>query len=162
MEEYRKFLAEVRKETGIEAMTPDEGGLVSVSVDGKFNVNLQFVEASGQVLCFVEVATLPKDAPKEIYRDLLAGGLFGRDTAGGHFTLEQETETVVYNYVFDFERASSDVAGFVHAMENILHLCDDWLERIKGGAREEPAAVEEQRHFDAAEPWHFGPGENWA
>ena len=68
-EDYDRFLAEVRKLTGIEAMTSDDAGLVSVRVDEKYNVNLQFVEASGKVLCFVEVATLPPDAPKALVYD---------------------------------------------------------------------------------------------
>ena len=39
MEDYKSFLAEVRKETAIEALTPDDGGLVSVNVDGKYNLS---------------------------------------------------------------------------------------------------------------------------
>jgi len=130
MEEYNGFLAHVRKETGIEAFSADETGLVTVRVDDKYNVNLQFVEATGRMLCFVEVAVLPKDAPKEVYRDLLAGGLFGKDTAGGYFTLEAETESVVYNYFFDLAEAAKDVDDFVSTLEKILQLCDSWCERI--------------------------------
>ena len=129
-EDYDSLLAEVRKQTGIGAMTADESGLVTVRVDDKYNVNLQFVEATGRVLCFVEVAALPKDAPKEVYRDLLAGGLFGKDTAGGYFTLEAESESVVYNYFFDLEAAAKDVDDFVSTLEKILQLCDSWCERI--------------------------------
>ena len=129
-EDYDRFLAEVRKETGIEALTADEAGLVTVRVEDKYNVNLQFVEATGRILCFVEVAVLPKDAPKEVYRDLLAGGLFGKDTAGGYFTLESESESVVYNYFFDLETAAKDVGDFVSTLEKILQLCDSWCERI--------------------------------
>ncbi len=132
-EEYDRFLAEVRKETGIEAMTADESGLVTVRVDDKYNVNLQFVEASGRILCFVELAELPPDAPKAVYRDLLVGGLFGKDTAGGYFTLEPESETVVYNYFFDLEAAAKDVEDFVSTLEKVLQLCDLWAERIKDG-----------------------------
>ena len=83
-EDYNKFLSDVRSASGIESLTPDESGLVSVRVDDAYNVNLQFVEATGKVLCFVEVATLPPDASKAVYRDLLVGGLFGKDTAGGY------------------------------------------------------------------------------
>ena len=129
-EVYDRFLAEVRKETGIEAMSADEAGLVTVRVEEKYNLNLQFVEASGRILCFVEIAVLPKDAPKEVYRDLLAGALFGKDTAGGFFTLEEETESVVYNYFFDLETAAKDVDDFVSTLEKILQLCDVWCERI--------------------------------
>jgi len=129
-EDYDRLLADVRKQTGIGAMTADESGLVTVRVDDKYNVNLQFVEATGRILCFVEVAVLPKDAPKEVYRDLLAGGLFGKDTAGGYFTLEAESESVVYNYFFDLEAAAKDVDDFVSTLEKILQLCDAWCERI--------------------------------
>ena len=128
---YAKFLAEVRKETGIESFTSDETGLVSVRVDDAYNVNLQLVEGTGRLLCFVEIAELPHDAPKAVYRDLLAGGLFGKETAGGYFAIEPETETVVYNYSFDLEKAAEDVEVFVATIEKILQLCDVWAERIK-------------------------------
>lgn len=131
--DYEQFLAEVRKVSGIESLKADESGLVSVRVDDAYNLNLQFVEATGKVLCFVEVAELPTDAPREVYRDLLAGGLFGKDTAGGYFALEPESETVVYNYFFDLDRAAKDVEEFVSTLEKILQLCDLWAERIKGG-----------------------------
>ena len=131
LEDYKQFLADVRKQTGIDALNPDDAGLVSVRVDDAYNVNLQFVEATGNVLCFVEVAELPTDAPKAVYRDLLAGGLFGKDTAGGFFALEPETETVVYNYFFDLAAAAKDVEDFVSTLEKILQLCDLWAERIK-------------------------------
>ena len=128
---YAKFLAEVRKETGIESFTSDETGLVSVRVDDAYNVNLQLVERTGRLLCFVEVAELSHDAPKAVYRDLLVGGLFGKETAGGYFAIEPETETVVYNYSFDLEKAAEDVEDFVATIEKILQLCDIWAERIK-------------------------------
>ena len=131
--DYEQFLAEVRKVSGIESLKADESGLVSVRVDDAYNVNLQFVEATGKILCFVEVAELPTDAPREVYRTLLAGGLFGKDTAGGYFALEPESETVVYNYFFDLDRAAKDVEEFVSTLEKILQLCDLWAERIKGG-----------------------------
>jgi len=135
-EDYAKFLKQVREETGIDSLVPDAAGLVSVRVDDTYNVNLQFVEATGKVLCFVEVAELPTDAPKAVYRDLLVGGLFGKDTAGGYFALEPETETVVYNYFFDLETAAKDVEGFVSTIEKILQLCDLWADRVKGNLAE--------------------------
>ena len=129
--DYDKFLEEVRKTTGIDALTPDETGLVSVHVQDEFNVNLQFVEATGRILCFIEVAELPKDAGREVYRELLAAGLFGKETAGGYFALEPNTEIVVYNYFFDLETAELDVDDFVAVLEKILQLCDLWSERLK-------------------------------
>ena len=130
-EDYINFLAEVRKASGVDAFKSDESGLVSVRVDDAYNVNLQFVEATGKILCFVEVAELPTDAPRTVYRDLLAGGLFGKDTAGGYFSLDPESETVVYNYFFDLETAAQDVEEFIATLEKILQLCDIWAERIK-------------------------------
>ncbi len=131
IEDYGNFLAEVRKATGFETLVPNESGLVSVRVDDTYNVNFQFVEATGMVLCFVEVAELPADAPKSVYRDLMIGGLFGKDTAGGYFAIEADTETVVYHYYFNLETAAKDVEEFVSAIEKILQLCDMWAERIK-------------------------------
>ncbi len=115
MDDYKDFLAEVRKATGIETLKPDESGLVSVRVDDADNVNFQFVEATGRILCFVEVAELQPGAPSEVYR----------------VALEPETETVVYNYFFDLDTAAKDVEDFVATVEKILQLCDVWAERIK-------------------------------
>ena len=152
-EDYNNFLSDVRNASGIESLTPDESGLVSVRVDDAYNVNLQFVEATGKVLCFVEVATLPADASRAVYRDLLVGGLFGKDTAGGYFALEPESESVVYNYFFDLEEAAKDVEEFVHTIEKILQLCDIWAERIRRDLSGEEA---EGTSKDSAEqPAHF-------
>ena len=129
--DFNDFIAAVRKDTGLAPFVPDESGLVSIRVDDTYNVNLQFVEATGKILCFVEVAALPKDAAKEVYRDLLVGGLFGKDTAGGYFAVEPESETVVYNYLFDLDKAAEDTDDFIATLEKILQLCDIWAERIR-------------------------------
>jgi len=154
IDDYRGFLDQVRKASGIEAFAPDDTGLVSVRVDDKYNVNLQYVEATGRVLCFVEVAALPADASRAVYRDLLVGGLFGRDTAGGYFAIEPESETVVYNYFFDLEEAGKDIEDFIHTVEKILQLCDIWAERIRRSLSGEDAEdvvsrenVEHNLHF---------------
>ena len=143
-EDYKTFLSQVRASTGVQSLTPDESGLVTVNVDGNYNLNLQFVEASGKVLCFIEVTTLPHDAPKAVYRDLLVGCLFGKDTAGGYFAVEPESETVVYNYFFDLEKAAADTDDFIATLEKILQLCDIWSERIRrvlaGDTESSPAA----------------------
>ena len=155
-EDYLKFMSEVRKVSGVDTLTPDETGLVSIRVDDAYNVNLQFVEATGKILCFVEVTALPPDASKAVYRDLLVGGLFGRDTGGGYFAVEPETETVVYNYFFDLEAAAKDVEDFVATLEKILQLCDIWTERIRrdlSGGDEDGASqgsADSHMHFPGA------------
>ena len=131
LSDFNDFIAAVRKDTGLASLVPDESGLVSVRVDDTYNVNLQFVEATGKILCFIEVATLTKDAPAAVFRDLLVGGLFGKDTAGGYFAVEPESETVVYNYFFDLEKAAADTEDFIATLEKILQLCDIWAERIR-------------------------------
>ena len=152
-EDYLKFMSEVRKVSGVDMLTPDETGLVSIRIDDAYNVNFQFVEATGKVLCFVEVATLPSDASKAVYRDLLVGGLFGKDTAGGYFAVEPESESVVYNYFFDLEEAAKDVEEFVHTIEKILQLCDIWAERIRRDLSGEEA--EGVSNGGTEQPAHF-------
>ena len=133
MGEYQAFLAAVRSQTGLDMLVPDETGLVTVRVEDKYNMSLQYIEDSGRILCFVEVAQLPVDAPKAVYRDLLAGGLFGKETAGGYFALEPESETVIYNYFFDGGAAARDPGAFVATLEKILQVCELWDERIRSG-----------------------------
>ena len=64
-------MSEVRKVSGVDTLTPDETGLVSIRVDDAYNVNLQFVEATGKILCFVEV-TERKRQMSEMYDRLMA------------------------------------------------------------------------------------------
>lgn len=134
MDSYKAFLAEVRKATGLEAFEPDDDGLVSVNVDKKYNVNLQLVEQSSRVLCFIEVCTLKKDTPKNVYRDLLVGALFGKETAGGYFTIEPQSETLIYNYFFDLNEITKDIENFTDTLEKMLQLCDMWMDRINTSA----------------------------
>jgi len=130
IDDYKNFLATIRKQTGLEMLVPDDDGLLSFRVDDEYTVNLQFIEATGKILCFLEIATLPSDAGTAVYRDLLAGTLFGKETAGGYFAMEAESNTVIYNYMFDFDKAAAEPENFVETLENILQLVDIWADRI--------------------------------
>lgn len=138
--DYDQFLARAAKETGMEAATPDAEGLVSFQIEEKYVLNLQYVERTSKILLFLEIATLPKTAGKAVYRELLTGALFGRETAGGFFAIEPETETVVYHYLFDFDPAAIDVSEFISTLEKILSLADIWAGKIADALKgeEEP------------------------
>ena len=86
---------------------------------------------------------VPDQAPARLYRELLCAGLFGQETAGGYFAMENQTGAVIYNYLFDGEQAASDAEEFVQTLEKILQLCDLWLDRINeilgSGSDEEPS-----------------------
>ena len=139
--DYDAFLAKVAARTGLAEMTPDAEGLVAYKVDDAYVMNLQYVEHSSKILCFVELATLPKTAGKDVYRELLTGSLFGRETAGGFFGVEPESETVVYHYLFDFDARTADVEDFVATLEKILSLVDVWAGKV-ADALAEPSAPE--------------------
>ena len=145
MEEYRNLMAQVRKQTGLDALTPDESGLVSVRVDESYNLHLQYIENSDKILCFVEVATLPPNAGVEVYRELLAGALFGKETGGGYFALEAASNTVVYHYLFDADKAGADPEDFVSVLEKILSLVDVWAKRIRGDAADSDEESEDDK-----------------
>ena len=132
IDDYKNFLAIIRKQTGLDMLVPDDDGLLTFRVDDQYNISLQFLENTAKILCFVEVATLPSDAGVAVYRDLLGGSLFGKDTAGGYFSMETESNTVIYNYMFDFDKATADPENFVETLENILQLVDVWADRING------------------------------
>ena len=130
--DFKNFLATIRKQTGLDMLVPDDDGLLTFRVDDQYNISLQFLENSAKILCFVEVATLPSDAGVAVYRDLLGGSLFGKDTAGGYFAMELESNAVIYNYMFDFDKAVAEPESFVETLENILQLVDIWADRING------------------------------
>lgn len=136
-EEYDMFLSRVSKTMGLESMTPDAEGLLSFSIDGSYVLNLQYVERTSKILVFLELATLPATAGKTVYRELLSGALFGRETAGGFFAIEPESETVVYHYLFDFDAASADAEEFVSILEKILTLADVWADKIADALKDD-------------------------
>ncbi|MBP5674078.1 MAG: type III secretion system chaperone, partial [Victivallales bacterium] len=78
-----------------------------------------------------------ENAGVAVYRDLLTGSLFGKDTGGGYFTMEGESNTVIYNCMFDFATAAADPENFVETLENILQLVDIWADRISGNLGKE-------------------------
>ena len=146
--EYVDFLTKVAEVTKLDAFVPDKDGLVGLRVEDTYTLNLQHIENPGKILCFVEVITLPKDADKIIYRNLLAAGLFGVDTGGGYFALEPESETVIYNYLFDFDPATSDPQAFAETLEQILSLVDLWAARIHENLAEtEDSALDDAVRF---------------
>lgn len=138
-QDYEAFIAKIAEQTGIAALTPDADGLVSVRVEETYVLNLQYVEASSKILCFLEVGRIPQDAGAAVYRELLAAGLFGQETGGGYFALEPTENTVVYHYLFDFDPAVTDPEEFVRALEKILALADLWAGRLTQ-VTAEPAA----------------------
>ena len=102
IDDYKTFLETISKQTGLDMLVPDDDGLLSFRVDDKYNFNLQFIENTAKILCFVEVTKLTPDADVAVYRDILKGSLFGKDTAGGYFALDTESNIVIYNFLFDF------------------------------------------------------------
>ena len=143
IQEYKTFLGQVAKASGLATLEPDDEGLVSLRVEDEYTLNLQFIPATGKILCFVEIAQLGDEAPKEaIYRELLVGTLFGKDTAGGYFSLEPESESVIYNYVFDANQAAAEPAEFANTLEKVLSLVDIWAARIRDLKKPEEVAID--------------------
>ena len=131
LKDYVGFLTELAEETGNESFKAvDEEGLVALTVDETFSLNLQFVAASAKVLCFAPVCELPSTADRDLYRELLIAGLFGQETAGGFFALEPESETVVYNYLVDFDPQTLTPKAFERLLEEILGVVELWRERL--------------------------------
>lgn len=152
IDDFKTFFETIRNQTGLDTLVPDADGLVSIRVDDEYNVNLQFIEDAAKILCFVEVATLPEDAGVAVYRDLLAGTLFGKETAGGYFALEKETNTIIYNLMFDFESAAADPENFVESLESILQLVDIWAGRIYGNLEGESSEDNQDNDASMATP----------
>ena len=148
IDDYKNFLATVRKQTGLDMLVPDDDGLLTFRVDDEYTINLQFIETTGKILCFVEVTTLPSDAGTAVYRDMLSATLFGKETAGGYFALEAESNTVIYNYMFDFDKAAAEPENFVETLENILQLVAIWDDRINGNLGKDNS--EEKNDDDAS------------
>ena len=80
------------------------------------------------------------------------GALFGRETAGGFFAVEPESETVVYHYLFDFDARTADAGEFVETLEKILSLVDIWAGKIADALAESSEAYASSADFAARSP----------
>ena len=142
-EYYLKFMSEVRKVSGVDTLTPDETGLVSIRVDDAYNVNLQFVEATGKILCFVEVTALPPDANGAFGAMMLQANFHLRATEGA--TLCQNPETQAYALVRPFPLAITDVESLAAGLESLANQTENWRKALAGlntaeAAKEQSAA----------------------
>ena len=150
MTDYTAFLKKVAEVTHIEAFAKaDEAGLVSLTVDEDYALNLQFVEASGKIFCFAPVCELPAEAGVEAYRALLAANLFGVEGAGGTFSLERESNTVVYSLLVDLT-PELEAERFVRTLEQVLELVKMWAEKLLGELA--PAAEEKVDFTSVPDP----------
>ena len=142
MKQYCEFLEKVADAASLGDLTPDESGLVSLMIDGRLGLNLQYVPETSKIFCFVDMCALPVDAEGSILRDLLAANLFYTETAGGTFAIESESARVIYQYMFDFVPETADAKQFVSILEKILSLVDLWIERINGVATQRGEGVD--------------------
>lgn len=152
LEDYTKFMDTVSDALQNPDFKSDPDGLVRVSAEGDYELNLQFVAASSKILAFVQIAELPPTAGKEVYRALLAAGLFGKETAGGNFALEPETNAVIYSYLMDFDPETIEAEPFIRTLENVISLSDLWANRLielmeTEGSESAPASEEPEPPF---------------
>lgn len=131
LEQYSDYMKEVGTQSGLGELKADADGLISLGIEDLYEMNIQFISQTSKILIFVELLKLPKDADRDVYRELLSAQLFGNETAGGYFSLEPISEAVLYNYIFDFDPIASPPDVFIHLLEQILTLSDMWAERIK-------------------------------
>ncbi|MBQ3679247.1 MAG: hypothetical protein II929_07025 [Succinivibrio sp.] len=55
-------------------------------------------------------------------------------TGGGYFTIEPQSETLIYNFRFELNDITKDIEGFIATLEKMLQLCDMWMYRINTSA----------------------------
>lgn len=142
---YDNLLNAVGKIASLGDLTSDGDGLVSLKIDGAYILNLQLLQDSESILCFVELMKITdEETSGAIFRELLSGNLFGRDTNGGYFGLETETMTVVYHYTVKLDQVEDSPETLVGVLESILALCDLWTERIKALPAKDAAAADDR------------------
>ena len=53
---------------------------------------------------------------------------------GGYFTIEPQSETLIYNFQFELNDITKDIEVFIATLEKMLQLCDMWMDRINTSA----------------------------
>ena len=99
-----QFIENLSEALGIEDLRFSDERVARLIVDEDLVIDLEHVEADQQIHVYSEVGPIPEG--EEALRQLLAGNLFGRATAGACLACDDKENAVVLCLSFDLETAS--------------------------------------------------------
>lgn len=115
----------------------NENLVASLIIDEKFDVEFEYVEDIDTLYVSSPLARLTGSNKESIYKALLDANLYGKDTGGSVFALDDRTDEIIL--FFNVEAAKIEYEKFRDMLERYLNVRTQWItnfERIVEEHRE--------------------------
>lgn len=126
-----ELLAAIGQQAGLGNVALDANGVCRLVFDGVTEVDLERSPDGGSLLLHAALGPEPPHAEPEFYRMLLAGNLYGRQTAGNVLALLPVEGTVFLCRAVPLERADAD--AFADLLAEFVRQTRQWAARIHSG-----------------------------
>lgn len=117
--------------------------------DGDIVLNVEFDEASGQMILSVYLGELPMTHAESLLRELMVANLYWHRTDGATLGLEEATNGIILAQARNVTEL--DDASFEKLVETFVNQAERWKKRVAEGSSGGPS-------MDGAAPSRMSPG----
>ena len=124
-----ELIAHLRAELELDDLEFNSVNVCRLLVDDDVEIDLEYVAEDDALYCYSVVGTTFDEGQRKDWAEvLLAANLFGRDTGGASFALDDETDDILLCRVFDMADLSAD--RFLRQLEEFSSVSVYWVERL--------------------------------
>ena len=124
-----ELITHLRAALGLDDLEFNSVNVCRLLVDDDIEIDLEFVAEDDALYCYSVVGTTFDENQKRDWAEvLLAANLFGRETAGASFALDEETDDILLCRVFDMVDLSAD--RFLRQLEEFSNVSSYWSGRL--------------------------------
>ena len=139
-ETIHEILAALGRQMGIDGLGLDENLTCRLVFDDAVVVDMEYAEAPNTLFLYTNPAPLPIADRAEFYEKLLEANMFGQDTAGAVFAVNEVAGGIVLFYSLDL--AGTDFEGFYQALETFVNTAEAWKDKLHSDMDISPKAPE--------------------
>jgi hypothetical protein len=143
------WLAGLAAAAGFDGLQLDERGCAALRYADDLDLMLELPEASPVLHLYAPVLELADSAGQDVFRRVLALNLFGVETQGASFALDELNDRIVLQYPLLVE--ATDAGQFERVLGNFIEAAQRWKREL--AAPDAPAAADEPP--SAPEPLAF-------
>ncbi|MDY0221478.1 MAG: type III secretion system chaperone [Desulfobacterium sp.] len=107
----------------------NEDSVASLIVDDRFEIEFEYVEDGDSLFVSYALGKLEGSGNEKIYKTLLDANLYGKETGGAIFALDNRTNEVIL--FFKVKAGETDYELFRSMMERYLNTLIDWSTRYE-------------------------------
>lgn len=128
LERFHDLLDAFARRAGLESLTPDEDNGCRIIVDGHIPLDIDSVPETSALFLHAPLCDIPKKASAEFFRNFLEASLFGNQTLGANFGIDNDTDEVILFREMPLhatgpEQLENEITDFIATI-------DIWKERV--------------------------------